>query len=246
MSFGKSEGSSTTIPTLSPEQNAMIRAQTGFFTNTVQPSYENAVRGATNVYNNSVGGVTNAAQNLAGTAAQAQNVLGSTGESALRTGISGLENLYTPEYEARQLQAALQPAQAQYQQNITGQQAQFGGAGQLGSARNAIANRATAGQAQAAQMNAAADVENKIAAQRMMAGQALIGAGQGGIGQAMGAAGQQVTAAMTPQQLYNQYASILFGTPSQSYSPNFSGTQATQTNSSGSQMGISARDFFVR
>ena len=246
MSFGKSSGSSTTIPTLSPEQNAMIRAQTGFFTNTVQPSYENAVKGATNVYNNSVGGVTNAAQNLAGTAAQAQNVLGSTGESALRTGISGLQSLYTPEYEARQLQAALQPAQAQYQQNITGQQAQFGGAGQLGSARNAIANRATAGQAQAAQMNAAADVENKIAAQRMMAGQALIGAGQGGIGQAMGAAGQQVTAAMTPQQLYNQYASILFGTPSQSYNPNFAGTQQTTTNSSGSQMGISARDFFVR
>jgi len=246
MSFGKSSGSSTTIPTLSPEQNAMIRAQTGFFTNTVQPSYENAVRGATNVYNNSVGGVTNAAQNLAGTAAQAQNVLGSTGESALRTGIGGLQSLYTPEYEARQLQAALQPAQAQYQQNITGQQAQFGGAGQLGSARNAIANRATAGQAQAAQMNAAADVENKIAAQRMAAGQALIGAGQGGIGQALGAAGQQVTAAMTPQQLYNQYASILFGTPSQSYNPNFAGTQATRTDSSGLQMGISARDIFAR
>jgi hypothetical protein len=239
MSFGKSGGSSTTIPTLSPEQNAMIKAQTGFFTNTVQPSYENAVKGATNVYNNSVGGVTNAAQNLAGTAAQAQNVLGSTGESALRTGISGLEGLYTPEYEQRQLQAALQPAQAQYQQNIAQQGAQFGGAGQLGSARNAIASQQTAGAAQAAQMNAAADVENKIAAQRMAAGQALIGAGQGGIGQALGAAGQQVTAATTPQQLYNQYASILFGTPSQSWNPNFSGTIGSQQSGSGYNANLS-------
>jgi len=242
MSAGKSSGSSTTIPTLSPEQNAMIKAQTGFFTNTIQPSYENAVKGATDVYNNSVGGVTNAAQNLAGTAAQAQNVLGSTGESALRTGISGLENLYSPDYEARQLQAALQPAQAQYAQNIAGQGAQFGGAGQLGSARQALAAQQTAGQTQAAQMNAAATVENQIAQQRAAAGQALIGAGQGGIGQALGAAGQQVTAAMTPQQLYNQYSSILFGTPAGSYTP--TAPYGSSTSQSGSNAGINLGTLF--
>ena len=236
MSFGKGGGSSTTIPTLSPEQNAMIKAQTNFFTGTVQPSYENAVKGATSVYNNSVGGVTNAAQNLSGTAAQAQNVLGSTGESALRTGISGLENLFTPEYEQRQLQAALTPAQMQYQQNLTGQGAQFGGAGQLGSARQALAGQQLAGQTQAAQMSAAANVENQIAQQRMAAGQSLIGAGQGGIGQALGAAGQQVTAAMTPQQLYNQYASILYGTPAGSYTP--TAPYGSTTNSSNMNFGI--------
>ena len=56
-----------------------------------------------------------------------------------------------------------------------------------------------------------------------------------GIGQALGAAGQAVGAAMTPQQLYNQYASVIFGTPSAAYNPNFAGTQGMTT--SGLQFG---------
>ena len=97
MSFGKS--SSTTTPTLTQEQKDQIAAQTGFFTGTIAPTYTNAVTGATDVYNKNVGGVVNAAQNLAGTAGQAQNALGETGESALRTGIGGLESLFSPDYE---------------------------------------------------------------------------------------------------------------------------------------------------
>jgi hypothetical protein len=53
--------------------------------------------------------------------------------------------------------------------------------------------------------------------QRMAAGQTLASLGQGGIGQAIGAAGVPVTAAMAPQALYNQYASVLFGTPAAAY-----------------------------
>ena len=239
MSFGKSGGTSTTIPTLSPEQNAMIAAQTGLYTGTVGPAYQAAVKGATDIYNLGAPGVTSAAQNLAGTAMQAQNVLGSTGESALRTGIGGLENLFTPEYEQRQLNAALMPAQAQYQQNLANQTMGFGGAGQIGSARQAFAQSQLAGATQMAQMQAAADVEKNIAAQRAAAAQSLIGAGQGGIGQAMGAAGQGITAAMTPQQLYNQYASVLFGTPAASYVPNFAGTQGQTTSGTKTSFGIS-------
>ena len=180
MSFGKGSGTTTTIPTLSPEQNAMIKAQTEFYTGTVGPAYQQALEGATDIYNQSAGGVTNAAQNLAGTAAQAQNVLGTTGESALKTGIGGLENLFGADYEQQQLQAALAPAQAQY-----------------------------------------------IAAQRLAAGQTLIGAGQTGLSGAQAAAQNAVSAATTPQQLYNQYASILYGTPQGSYLPNFQGTQGS-------------------
>jgi hypothetical protein len=77
-------------------------------------------------------------------------------------------------------------------------------------------------------------------AQRMAAGQALAGLGQGGIGQALGAAGQTVSAAMTPQQLYNQYASVIFGTPAASYTPDFRGTQGSST--TGSRFGINAAD----
>ena len=227
MSFGKS--SSTTTPTLTQEQKDAIKAQTDFFTGTIAPTYTNAVTGATDVYNKNVGGVVNAAQNLAGTAQQAQQSLGETGESALRTGVSGLESLFSPDYEKNQIQAALAPAQQQYQQNLAGQQAQFGGAGNLGSARQALAGQQLAGQTQAQQSATAAQVQRDIAAQRMGVGSTLASLGQGGIGQALGAAGQGVTAAMTPQQLYNQYASVIFGTPSASYNPDFRGTQSTNT-----------------
>lgn len=236
MSFGKS--SSTTTPTLTDEQKAQIKAQTDFFTGTIAPTYETAVKGATDVYNQNTGGVLNAAQNLAGTARQAQGALGETGESALRTGISGLQSLFDPNYEANQLQNALKPAQTQYQKNIADQQAQFGGAGNLGSARQALAGEQAAGQSQAMMAKLASDKQAEIAAQRLGAATQLANIGQSGIGQALGAAGQGVSAAMTPQQLYNQYASVIFGTPSASYNPDFRGTIG------GTESGFSAKADF--
>ena len=238
MSFGKSGGTTVQTPEMTPEQRQQIAAQTGFFTGTIAPTYQQAVQGATDIYNQGAPGVTYAAQNLAGTAGQAQQALGSTGESALRTGISGLENLFSNDYESQQMQAALAPAQAQYQQNLAGLQAGFGGAGQIGSARQALANTQLAGTAQQQQQQAAAKVASDIASQRLAAGQSLAGLGQSGLGQAIGAASQGVTAAMTPQQLYNQYASVIFGTPSASYNPNFAGTQGSTTTQNALNMGI--------
>jgi hypothetical protein len=230
MSFGKS--SSTSTPTLSDEQKAQIAAQTEFFTGTIAPTYTGAVQGATDVYNKNIGGVTNAAQNLAGTDRQAQASLGETGESALRSGISGLQSLFSPDYEKNQVEAAMAGPQQQYMQNLAGQQAQFGGTGNLGSARQALAGQQLAGQNAALQASTAAQIQKDIAAQRMGVGSTLAGLGQGGLGQALGAAGQAVTASMTPQQLYNQYASVIFGTPSASYSPDFRGTQSNTTTGS--------------
>jgi len=242
MSFGKSSGGGTTYsaPELTPEQRQQIAAQTEFFTGTIAPTYKQAVGGATDLYNLGAPGVTRAAQNLAGTAGQVQQTVGETGESALRTGISGLQNLFGRDYEQQQLQAALLPAQQQYMQNLAGQQAQFGGAGQLGSSRSALAQTALAGQTQATQQAAAANILRDIAAQRAGVGTTLAQLGQGGLGQALGAAGQGVTAAMTPQQLYNQYASVIFGTPAASYNPDFRGTQGSTVTKSeyGTQMGM--------
>ena len=226
MSIGgsKSGSSSTTIPTLSPQQNAQIAAQTALFQQYVAPNYATATQGATNLYNQEAPGVTNAAQNYAGTANQAQTVLGSTGQSALTSGVNALQNLDSPAYQQAEMQAALQPAEMQYAQNIAGQQAQFGGAGELGSSRSALAQAQTAGATQAAQQQAAAQVMNNIATQQQNAANSLISAGQTGLTGAQQAAQNQITAAMTPQQLYNQYASILYGTPSGAYTPNFAGT----------------------
>ena len=227
MSAGK--GTSTTVPTLSPEQNAQIKAQTDLFTSTIAPSYQQAVSGATNLYNQNAPGALNAAQNVAGVSNQAQQALGSTGQSALNTGITGLESLFSPDYEANQISAAMAPAQAQYMQNVANQGAQFGGAGELGSARQALAGQQLAGTNQALQAQTAAGIENQVAQQRAAAGSTLAQLGQSGLSQAQTAAQNQLTAAFSPQQLYNQYASVIFGTPSASYSPNFAGTQGSTT-----------------
>lgn len=233
--FDKSSGSSAPITT--EEQKAALRAQTAAMTGTFLPAYQQAVNGATNLYNRNAVGVLNAAQNQAGMARQAQDVLGSTGESALRTGIAGLQSVFDPGYMQQQIGAALGPAQAQYQQNLEMQDRGFGGAGNMGSARQALADRALAGSNRAAQAQLAAQTANNIMGQRMGAANQLASYGQGGIGQALGAAGSAVTASMAPQALYNQYASVLFGVPAASYTPDFRGTQGSETR--GTKIGFS-------
>jgi len=238
MGGGKGGGSTTTQVELTPEQKQQIAEQTKFFTETIRPTYEGAVRGATDLYNANRAGVLNAAQNQAKTALQAQESLGGTGESALRSGISGLQSLFNPDYEANQIRAALAPAQAQYAQNVANQAATFGGAGNLGSARQALADRQLAGATQAAQMQAAANIQQQIAAQRAGVGAQLAQLGQSGIGQALGASGNAVSASMVPQQLYNQYASVIFGTPAGSYTPDFRGTQSSSGTSDNWNLGF--------
>lgn len=234
MSFGKSSGSSAPVTT--PEQRAQIAATTQMLTGTIIPAYQNATTGATDIWNRYAPGVNAAAQNQAGVARQVQDVVGTTGESALRTGISGLENLFNPDYEKIQIQNALAPAQAQYAQNLEMQQRQMGGAGVGGGFRSQLADRALAGQTQSAQMRAAGDIMQQIAGQRLSAASQLAQLGQGGLGQALGAAGAGVSAAKTPQDIYSQYASILYGTPQNTYTPDFRGTQGTVT--SGTKAGL--------
>jgi hypothetical protein len=238
----KSSGSSTMIPTLSPEQNADIAAKTGLFTSTIAPAYQTVVTGATDLYNLGAPGVTAAAQNLAGTANQAQTVLGSGGESSYTTGINALQNLVSPEYQQAQINAALLPAQAQYAQNIAGQRAQFGGAGMLGSSRQALAERQTAGTAQAAQQTAVAQVLKDIAQQQYAAGSQLGQFGGAGLSGAQTAAQNQVAAARIPSQFFNaDLAATLFGTPAASYTPDFRGTQGQTTTREGFQIGFTPK-----
>ena len=231
MSAGKGGSTNVTTPQLTDEQRQQIQAQNQFFTGTIAPTYQGAVQGATDLYNQGAPGVTNAAQNLAGTASQVGETAGGVGESALRTGVSGLESLFSPDYAQEQLNAAMAPAQAQYQQNLANQQAQFGGTGNLGSARQALAGQQLAGTTQATQAATAAGILKDIASQRAGVGAQLASIGQGGLSQALGAAGQGVTAAMAPQDLYNKYASVIFGTPSASYGvgPYGSSTSGTTT-----------------
>ena len=230
MSFGKGGGTNVTTPQLTDEQRQQIQLQNKFASETIIPTYQGAVKGATELYNQAAPGVTNAAQNLAGTAAQVGQTAGETGESALRTGVAGLQSLFSPEYAQEQLNAAMAPAQAQYQQNLAQQQAQFGGAGNLGSSRQALAGQQLAGQTQSAQAATAANILRDISAQRAQVGGQLAQIGGAGLGQALGAAGTGLTAAGAPQDLYNKYASVIFGTPSTSYGLGPTGSSSTSTN----------------
>ena len=228
-SSGKSSGSSVTTQALTPEQRQAIQLSNEFQSGTVIPAYKGVIGGAKDMYNLSAGGVTNAGQNLASAGSQVQKVAGETGESALRTGITGLESLYSPDYVQNQLSAALVPAQQQYMQNLANQQAQFGGAGQLGSTRSAMAQAALAGQTQAQQQQAAAQVLNQIQSGRLSAGQSLAGIGQAGLGQALTGAQAQTQASFLPYELYSKYAQVPFGVPQSSYALGPSSGQSTNT-----------------
>ena len=81
-----------------------------------------------------------------------------------------------------------------------------------------------------------------VRAQRAAAAQSLAGIGAGGLTGAQQAAQNVVTAGMTPQQLYNQYASVIFGAPSAAYNANFAGTQGSTTSGMGG--GISLQGMF--
>ena len=232
-----SKGGSTTYsnPELTPEQRQQIQAQNELFTGTIAPNIKEAVAGASTLYNTSAGGVKNAAQNLAGTASQVGQTAGETGESALRTGVAGLQSLFSPEYAQEQLNAAMAPAQAQYQQNLANQQAQFGGTGNLGSARQALAGQQLAGQTQSAQAATAASILKDISAQRAQVGGQLAQIGQGGLGQSLGAAQAGVGAAMTPQDYFNKYLAGPYGAPTASYGL---GPYGTSGGTNSSQIGF--------
>ena len=230
MSGSKGGSTNVTTPQLTPEQTQRVIAENELFTSTIAPTIKQGVTGATNLYNTSRGGVLNAAQNLAGTAAQVGQTTGEVGESALRTGVSGLQSLFSPEYAQEQLNAAMAPAQAQYEQNLQNQAAQFGAAGNLGSSRQALAQTQLAGQTQSAQAATAAGILKDIASQRAGVGAQLASIGSGGLGQALGAAGQGITAAMTPQEYFNKYLSVgAYGAPASSYGIGPTGTSSTST-----------------
>lgn len=223
--FGKDSGTTVQTAQLTPEQRADIAAMTNFKIGTVIPTYQETVGAARDYFNASAPGSTRAAQNLAAVAGQAQDVLGTTGEAAARTSISSLQNLFSPDYERQQIEAAMAAPQSQYMTNLANQRATFGGAGQLGSARSALAEQQLASNTQAAQSQLAAKVASDINAQRMQAAQYMGDYGRGSLGQAIGAAQQGVAAAQIPMSDIAQYASIAFGLPQASYNTNFAGTQ---------------------
>ncbi len=181
-----------------PAQLEDIQKTTEFRQGTMMPFAKDYLSKLGQGYNQSLAGINRAAQGGAGYAGQVGQVMGETGESAARTGVAGLSQFFDPSYGAEQFQAAMAPIQSQYQTNLANQAATFGGAGQLGSARQALAQTQLAGQTQAAQMKAAADVMRDINQQRLQAGQSLGQLAPQYLGQGMTAQQQRLGYAQAP------------------------------------------------
>ena len=230
---GLSMGNSSSTPQLTNAEQQYLGGSTGLATNTMFPAYGNYVNTLGDTFNKSQQGSDVAAQNLGGMANQAGKTYGELGESMARTGASGLENLFSKDYEANQIAAAMAPAQMQYQQNLANQGAQFGGTGNLGSARQALAGQQLAGTTQALQAQTAAQIANNVAQNRLQAGGAMVGQGNQYLQNALGAAGTQYQASQLPMQRVGQYGQMLSQVPGSAYNPNFSGTRGMTGTSSG-------------
>jgi hypothetical protein len=236
---GLSMGNSSSTPQLTNAEQQYLGGATGLATNTMMPAIGNYINTAGQTFNNNLQGVTQAAQNLGSTANQASKTYGELGESLARTGASGLENLFSKDYEANQIAAAMAPAQMQYQQNLANQGAQFGGTGNLGSARQALAGQQLAGTTQALQAQTAAQIANNVQQNRLQAGGAMVGQGNQYLQGAQSAAGNQVAASQIPSNYVGQYGSQL-GQFTNAYNPSFTGTRGMTGTSSGvSGSGIS-------
>jgi hypothetical protein len=236
MGGGKSSGSSSSTPVVTQEQKDLLKAQTGFLTNTAFPAYQKTLGMATDVY----GQVNPTATNVANTALDVAGRTGSTQEAAgtagTALGMSGLASLFGPQYKEEQVQAALQPAREAIREQVGSENAMFGGAGGAGSSRYALARENTRQLGEQRLATAAAAASSGVEANRAAAANQLATLGGQQIAGANTAAAARIGYSQTPQDVLGKYASIIYGTPQGSTTPNFAGTQGTNT--SGKSGGI--------
>ena len=234
---GSSSGNQSNQVQLTPEQIQTINLQNQFLQQYL-PTLGQAANGAGNVYQQLASnqaqqaGITQGTSNAVG-----QQQLG-TGGQALNAGVSGLESLFSPQYEQQQVQGALAPSEFAAQQANVGSNAGFAGAGEAGSARNALANQATQALQQQMLGSTAANVESGITAGRQSAANSLATLGTQNLSNAPSTYAQTLNYAGAPTTLYNQYASTIFGVPQGSTTPNYSGTQSSNSSGKSSGFGI--------
>jgi len=239
MGGGKSSGTNQTTVQLTPEQRQMIAAQTGFLTSTAFPAYQQTIGKATDVYNQVSPLVQNAAEKasqVAGQTGAAQQVAGTGG---LLGGMAGLASLFDPQYERNQIKAALQAGRESARESQAGQNAMYGAAGGLGSSRMALADKNLASLNAQRQATAAATAQAQVQANKAAAANQLASIGQNALTGANQAAASQIGYAGAPQDTLAKYASVIYGTPQQSTTPNFTGTQGTTSTGNSKGFGFS-------
>lgn len=227
MGMGKSSSSQQAV--LTPEQRRLIGVQTNALESTFLPAYQKTIGMAGDVYGNVNEPAINAAaeaMNVAQRSGVQQEIAGGMG---LGLGLRGLATLYDPGYKERQIQGALQTGREATREQIGEQNAMFGGAGSAGSTRAALARENLKSLSEQRQATAAAAAESQVEANRAAAAQQLSGLGLQALTGAQQSAASRIGYAQTPQDVLAKYASVVYGTPQQSITPNFQGTQGQTT-----------------
>ena len=231
--MGGGKGSSSSQVQMTPEQQALLAEQTKFLTETAYPAYQKTLQGASDVYGQTSGATSAAAANAANVAQQTGALQQGVGSANLYTGSAGLASLFDPQYEQQQVDAALQAGRESARESQAGQNAMYGAAGGLGSARMALADTNLASLNAQRQATAAAGARAGVQANKAAAAGALMSGGQTALTGAQQSAASQIGYAGAPQDLYSKYASVVFGTPQASTTPNFAGTQGGTSSSKG-------------
>jgi len=226
MGSGKSSGSSQAV--LSDEQKEQVKAQTGLLKDTLIPAYQNTIKGAEANYTEANPFLVSAAKEGYKTAGDVATDATSGGTSMINTGSTGLSSLFDKDYEANQVNAALQTGKEAAREAYGANNASMGAAGQLGSARAALASRNLESLDKQRQSTAAAGAQAGVQANKAAAANSLITGGGSYLNTGLGAAGQKVNMANAPMDLYQKYASVVYGTPGSS-GGNFQGTQGQNT-----------------
>jgi hypothetical protein len=232
MGGGKSSGNTQAV--ITPEQRQAIQAQTDFLTNTAFPAYQNTISQAKDVYGQVAPAATNAANQASNVAQQTGGLQQAAGTAGLATGMAGLASLFNPQYEQNQIQAALQAGRETSREALGAQNAMYGGAGGLGSARQALADTNLSSLNAQRQATAAAAAQAGVQANKAAAANQLATLGTTGLQNANQAAAARIGYAGTPQDVLAKYASVIYGTPQASTTPNFQGTQGQTSSSKGS------------
>jgi hypothetical protein len=210
-------------------QQAEMDAYSKYRIQQLLPYLQRGMTGVEDMYRMNEPGMLKAAQNVGGVGGQVQETTGGVGESALRSGVVGLQSLFSPQYEQQQVQAAIAPAQAQYRQNVrqSGLNAMRGGV--AGSSRQAMLNRMSADAARAQQAGLAAQVAQGIQGQRAQAANQLAGIGFSGLDRTLAAAQARQAAANSPMdQYYKNLAARYSVAPAIGATP-YPGAQSTTT-----------------
>lgn len=234
--MGGGKGSSTTQVQLTPEQRQALAAQTEALTSTFLPAYKQTIGGAGTAYGQTAPAAINAAQTAMDVSQRAGALQEAGGAQSYLSGMQGIQQLFSPQFKEQQIQAALQPAREEIREQMNQQAALFGGAGGLGSARQALASRNLASLAEQRMGAVAAQTSAGIESQRQRAAETLLSTGQQGLSAAQQAAASRIGFAQTPQDIYAKYAQVVFGVPQASTTPQFQGTQGQS--SQGKSMGF--------